>query len=570
MKLIIRYIKRHLAMFLISIFFLSIETSVELLMPSFMARIVDIGVAEKSVSQILHYGVIMLSLASVGLVGAIVRNNLASRTSELVGAELRSDLYEKVQSLSLENIDNLKPASIITRITNDVTQIVNFVQGIMRIMMKTPILCIGTIILIVIQTPRQLPVIAAVIAVSAAFIAANMKLGYPQYRELQVRLDKLNNISREFLMSIRVIKAFNAEEVESGKFYNVSSDVAETGTNAARVLAIFGPLINLTVNFGIIILLWLSKAQNAGEIGRLMASVNYMTQLLFALGNVSNILNNAVRATASSNRIQEILEMKPAQKPGAIGISDTHAGVEFDNVSFTYAGAARPAINNLSFTAMPGETIGIIGSTGSGKSTLISLVPRFYDVASGKVLVGGTDVNDLDMNVLRGIVSVVPQKALLFSGSIAENLRFGRPDAPEEDILSASEIACAHDFVSTFADGYDTELGQGGVNLSGGQKQRLCIARALITNPNILILDDCTSALDSTTEAKLLGSLSERTRDITVLLISQRISTVMRCDRILCMEDGRAQGFGTHRELMSSCGQYRAIYESQIGCDKNA
>jgi len=560
-----------MGMFVAAVAFLTLETIADLLQPAFMAYIVDVGVVEKDIGQILKYGAIMLGIATVGAVGAVSRNILASKTSQLVGMELRGGLYRKVQSLSLENIDRLKPAAIITRITNDVTQIVNFVQGIMRIIIKTPIICAGAVALIILQTPRLFPVMAAIIAISALLITANMKLAYPRYGKLQSRLDKLNNVSREFLSSIRVVKAFNAEETECEKFHDAASQLAEAGVDAARVLAVFGPLINLVVNFGIVLLLWLSRAQNAGDIGRLMASVNYMTQVLFSLGVVSIILNNAVRATASASRIQEVFDEFPTQVTrSAAATADIDGAVEFENVSFTYAGAARPALGKLSFTVKKGETVGIIGSTGSGKSTLASLLPRFYDATGGRVLVGGVDVREIDTEVLRRHIAVVPQKALLFSGSIEQNLRFGKPDASEDEILSASKVACADDFISAFRDGYDTELAQGGVNLSGGQKQRLCIARALIARPKILILDDCTSALDANTESKVLSALRSDTKGVTVLLISQRISTVMRCNRVLCMEDGNIQGYGTHSELMANCEHYRAIYESQIGSDADA
>ena len=567
----IRYIKRHIGMFAAAVFFLTVETLAELLQPAFMANIVDVGVAGKDIGQIQKYGAVMLAIAVVGAAGAIIRSILASMTSQLIGMELRGDIYRKVQSLSLENIDKLKPADIITRITNDVTQIINFVQGTMRIMLKAPIICIGATALLIIQTPRELPAIAVIIVISTILIIANMKLGYPRYGELQSRLDKLNNVSREFLRSIRVVKAFNAEEIEGEKFHAAALDLANAGTSAARVLAVFGPLINLVVNFGIVLLLWRSRAQNAGEIGRLMASLNYMTHILFSLAFVSNILNSAVRAVSSSGRIQEIFDETPAQEaPSPAVTADIGGTVEFGNVTFAYSEAARPAIEHLSFRIKSGETVGIIGSTGSGKSTLVSLVPRLYDASAGHVLVGGLDVRSINPEILRKHIAIVPQKSLLFSGTIAQNLRFGNEDASEDEVLSASKTACAHDFVSALADGYETVLGQEGVNLSGGQKQRLCIARALIAKPKILILDDCTSALDAITESALLHGLRRDTEGVTVLLISQRISAVMRCDRVLCVKDGKMEGYGTHNELMIDCGHYRAIYESQIGCDANA
>lgn len=570
MKLVLQYIRKHLGIFLLSMLFLSIEAMADLLQPTFMAHIVDDGVKSADFRQILRYGAIMLGIAAAGAVGAVMRNLFASRTSQTIARELRSDMYRKVQTLSLENIDRLQPSSIITRITNDVTQIQEFINGMMRIMVKAPITCVGAIILIVVQTPRQIPMMVVILAIAGILIAANMKIGYPRFGKLQKALDRLNNVSREFLSSIRVVKAFNAEKQEGEKFEEASQNLAGSGVSAMRVMAVFSPLINLTVNMGIVVLLWLSQSQDSAEIGRLMASVNYMTQVLFALGMVTNILNTAVRAMASSSRISEILEEQPAQKTAENPLeTEMNGEIVFNDVSFAYAGAGREALQHICFSVKPGETVGIIGPTGSGKSTLVNLVPRFYDATGGQVLLNGVDVTLMDPEKLRRAVAVVPQKALLFSGTIGENMRWGNEQAGQPEIEQATEIACADGFIRASEKGYATLLGQGGVNLSGGQKQRLALARALVCNPRILILDDCTSALDAETEATVLAGLRRRLEGVTVLLISQRISTVMQTDRILCLENGRVQGFGTHAELMAACSTYRAIYQSQIGGDTN-
>ena len=565
MKQILHYIRRHLGLFLAALSFLTLEAIADLLQPAFMAQIVDNGVKQADLRKILQYGGIMLLIAALGAFGAVMRNILANRTSQTIAREIRSDMYRKVQTLSLENIDRLQPGSIITRITNDVTQVQEFINGCMRIMAKAPITCIGAIILVIMQTPQQLPMIGVILLIAAVLIIANMKLGYPRFGVVQEKLDHLNTVSREFLSSIRVVKAFRGEEQEEARFTGASKELAMAGTGAMRIMAIFAPLINLTVNLGIVVLLWISNAQNSTEIGRLMASVNYMTQILFALGMVSNILNTAVRAMASSNRIREILEEKPAQDSSENPQHPNWKGkVVFDDVSFTYAGSATPALHHISFQAEPGETIGIIGPTGSGKSTLVNLVPRFYDASEGKILVDGANVTQVSETELRSMVSVVPQKALLFTGTILENLRWGRRNASEEEIQNAAAIAKADSFIERTENGYETLLGQGGVNLSGGQKQRLALARALVRNPRILILDDCTSALDAETEAAVLNGLKENAADCTVLLISQRISTVRRADKILCMDNGFIRGFGTHEELMAGCSAYQAIYASQI------
>jgi ATP-binding cassette subfamily B protein len=564
-------------LFLISALFLTIEAIAELMQPTMMSMIVDVGIQNKNVGQILTYGLIMLCIAAVGAVGAIIRNILASKTSQLVGMELRGDLYRKVQTLSIESVDRLKPSALITRITNDVTQVVSFVQGTMRLLLKAPVMCIGAIIFLVVQTPEQFPVILLILLCCFLFIFFNMKLAYPKYRKIQEKLDRLNRQSREFLTSVRVVKAFNAEDSQDSKFREAAYELSMSGVRASKVLAVFGPLINLTVNFGIVLLLWRSRSQNATEIGNLMASVNYMTQILFALANVSNILNISVRATASSHRIKEVFDETGnddtfkdfAQPPASMTKHPTTYAIAFTDCTLTYAQAPRPALSDLTFSILRGEMVGIIGATGSGKSSMVNLIPRFYSLEKGQICVDGVDITQLPLTQLRQKIAVVPQKALLFSGSIKDNLLFGNPNASDEQMHHAAESACADDFVRTFADGYDTILGQGGVNLSGGQKQRLCIARALLANAQILILDDCTSALDATTEAKVLNALQTQAQDKTVLLISQRISTVLRCDRILCLEDGKLVGFGQHNELMQSCRIYREIYESQIGVQES-
>ena len=566
MKLILSYIRKHLGVFLLSTLFLTLEAAADLLQPAFMSIIVDRGIKNADINQILRLGAAMLGIALAGAVCAVIRNRFASFVSQTIGRELRHDMYHHVQQLSMENIDRLRPASIITRITNDVAQIQEFINGIMRIMVKAPIIGIGAIILIMIQTPGQAPVMAGILLIASVLVWGNMRIGYPRFGTVQKRLDRLNGVAREFLSSVRVVKAFHAEEEETEKFEEVSLELARANTAALRTMAVFSPFINLTVNFGIVLLLWISGHEQNGEIGRLMASVNYMTQVLFSVTMISNTLNTAVRATASSARIQEVLEERPAQKlPENPLMPNITGDIHFDHVSFAYAGAGKESLHNIDVHIHSGETIGIIGSTGSGKTTLVNLVPRFYDAVSGKIWVDGCDVTQIDPKRLREAVAVVPQKALLFSGTIRDNLRWGRDEAEEDELRAAAETACAHAFIQQSGQGYDTLLGQGGVNLSGGQKQRLSLARALVRRPRILILDDCTSALDAQTESDVLKGLQDRAGSMTVLLVSQRISTVMRTDRILCLDNGRMAGWGTHEELMEFCPMYQEIYHSQIG-----
>lgn len=563
MKLIAAYIRRHAGMFFTAVFFLAIETAADLFQPAMMSYVVDNGVKNQDVGQILRYGALMLLIAAFGAVGAVMRNICASYTSQTVGRELRMDLYEKVQSLSFENIDRLQPSSIVTRITNDVTQIQRFVNGSMRIMLKAPVTCLGAVCLVVCKTPDQIPMLIVILVISGGLILANMKIGYRKYGILQQKLDQLNKVSREFLSGIRVVKAFRAEKQEEAAFDHAAGEFADAGVAAARTGAFFAPLINLTVNLGIVALLWMSAIQPPEHIGSLMASVNYMTQILFSLARVSGIMNAAVRASASAGRVREILEEHPVQENGKEKF--TWGQVAFEEVSFTYAGTSRPALEHISFQADPGETIGIIGPTGAGKSTLVQLIPRFYDATSGVIRIGGKDIKQMDAEDLRSQISLVPQKALLFSGTIAENIRWGRETASFEEVREAGKSAWADDFIMGFPMQYETVLGQGGVNVSGGQKQRISIARGLLRRPGILILDDCTSALDAATEAGVLEEIRRLSGNRTVFLISQRISTVMRADRILCMEDGEIKGIGTHKELLQSCSGYQAIYYSQIG-----
>jgi len=566
MKLIFHYIRNHIVIFLISMFFLSVEAMADLMQPTFMARIVDNGVKNADVGEIFRYGTIMLLIAFCGAVGAVMRNLFASRTSRIIGKELRRDMYAKIQTFSFENIDRLQPASIITRITNDATQVQDFVNSCMRIMVKAPITCVGAIVLIVVQTPREIPLMLVIILISSLFIISNMRIGYPRFGKLQEKVDRLNEVSREFLSSVRVVKAFNAEEREERKFGAAADDLCDAGISAMRVMAVFSPLINLTVNAGIVFLLWTFRTDTGTGTGKLMASVNYMTQILFAAGMVTNILNTAVRAMASSRRIQEIMDEVPAQRQVKEAVCpDIKGEIAFEDVSFAYAGAGKKSLEHVSFHASAGETVGIIGPTGSGKTTLLNLVPRFYDAAEGRVLIDQVDVTEADERTVRNAVGFVPQKALLFTGTIRENLKWGDKNAADEKVRAAAEAACADEFIRGTERGYDTLLGQGGVNLSGGQKQRLSIARALIRNPKILILDDCTSALDAETETEVLRNLKKCSERMTVLLVSQRISTVMRADRILCLEDGTVKGYGTHAELLKNCGTYREIYASQIG-----
>ena len=566
MALIFSYIKRHIITFILAVAFLVVEAVTDIFQPALMSNIVDEGVTKSDTGAIWYYGILMLIIAGIGAVSAVVRNVFSTKHAQAVAKDLRRDIYKKTQTLSLENIDRISTASIITRITNDVTQVQEFVTGFTRIIFKAPITTISAIVMVVTRTPWLVPTMLIVIAISVFIMFLNIRIGYPKFAVMQQKIDKLNHVAGEYLSGVRVVKAFNASKNEESRFDRAADALRRAGLSAMKTMAVFGPLINLTVNISIVVLLMLAHAEGGGHIGRVMASINYMTQILFSLMIISNIFNRAIRALASSERIKEVLDEKPAQTVPVNALTPAiEGGITFKNVSFAYPGSEKNALTDISFTCRPGQTIGIIGPTGSGKSTLTYLIPRFYDATSGQVLIDGTDVTRAAPDHIRANVATAPQKALLFTGTILDNLHWGSPDAGEDDVHKALEISDSLPIIESCEGGLNCMIGQGGVNLSGGQKQRLSLARALLKKPKILILDDCTSALDATTEANVLKGLREYAKDITVLLISQRISTVRRADKILCLDNGVVQGFGTHSELMEGCGEYRAIYESQIG-----
>ncbi|WP_225446141.1 ABC transporter ATP-binding protein [Paenibacillus rhizovicinus] len=568
------YFRRFGKPFAVAILFLMFEALCDLLQPTLMSRIIDVGVQNKDLDYVIRFGGYMLLVTAFGAVAASLRNVISSHVSLNFGTRLRSDLFRQVQTLSFGNIDKFDRASLVTRLTNDVTQMQNFTNGLMRIFVKSPLICIGSLIMAVRLNPPLSLVLAVVVPMVAVLIVVNMRIGFPLFGRVQKALDRLNGVSREYLSGVRVVKAFNRFQYESDKFDGVNRSYLDISSRAMRMGAIFSPSIMLTVNFGIAAVIWIGGHrvdEGHMQVGHIIAFINYMTQILFSLLMISNVFNLFVRAKASSERIGEVFaekdamtwsdkEPKTPEAPGSIALQ---------GVSFAYGGT-ESVLRDISLTCQPGETIGIIGSTGSGKSTLVSLIPRFYDASSGTVTVDGTDVREVDPKKLRERIAIVPQKTVLFTGTIRENLLWGKEDATEEELLLAAKMAQAHEFIETCPEGYETKLGQGGVNLSGGQKQRLSIARALVRKPSILILDDCTSAVDAATESRIKAALREYAQGLTCLLIAQRISSVMDAERIVVLDNGEIVGSGTHDELLRDCRAYQEIYRSQTGKEAEA
>ncbi len=487
MKLILLMIKRHIVLFSISVLFLTAEAFCDLAQPALMAKIVDKGIKSGNINNVVNIGIVMFVVVIIGAVCAVIRNNISSYVSQKIGQELRFEVYKKIQNFSFQNIDKFSTASLITRSTNDITQVQNFINGSMRIFIKAPLIFIGAIFLILTQTPVEFPIILSILIVCIILIVLNMVLSYSRYKKLQKSIDNLNNSSREFLSSLRIVKIFSREDFEEEKFYSAALNLSQATISAVKISAFFFPLINLTINLGIIAFLLLGGISHTDNIGGLMASINYMTHILFSLGMISAILNIMARAIASSDRINEVLK----EDNTIISVGNNlipnkdNINLSFKNVNFAYTKNSKNVLENISFSCKNGETVGIIGSTGTGKTSLINLIPRFYDVSSGEILLSGINIKDLSIKELRGIIGIVPQKSILFSDSIKSNILWGNENATDEEIINATKIAKADDFINSFNEKYDTILGQGGVNLSGGQKQRISIARAVIKKPKI-------------------------------------------------------------------------------------
>jgi ABC-type multidrug transport system, ATPase and permease components len=564
-----KYLKQYTAHITVVILLLFIQVLSDLYLPTLMANIVDHGIVNKDIHYILQMGGFMLIIAGGGTLCAIIANFLSSKTAVGFGRILREKIFTKVESFSLHEFDKIGTATLITRTTNDVTQIQQVSVLILSMMISAPLTSLGGIIM-AIQEDRGLTwVLLVSVPVLFAVIGIVLARGIPLFRLMQVKIDKLNLVLRENLTGIRVVRAFNRIEQEKKRFDDANLDLMNNSVKVNKIMAVLMPMMMLIMNFTTIAIIWFGglRIDNGDmQVGSLMAFIQYATQILFSLLMLTMLFIMVPRAQASAVRINEVLDTEPEIKdPLKVSAAENKRGfVEFKDVSFSYPGAEQPAISRITFSAKPGEITAIIGGTGSGKSTLVNLITRFHDVGSGSVLVDGVDVREMSQESLRAKIGFVPQKTTLFSGTIADNIKYGKEDATLDEIKHAIEVAQATDFVTEMEAGLDHYIAQGGTNVSGGQKQRLSIARALIRRPEIYIFDDSFSALDFKTDAKLRAALKPEISEATVFIIAQRVTTVMDADRIIVLDDGLIAGIGSHKELVNSCEVYREIIASQL------
>jgi len=571
-----RYLRPHWAAAVLAPLLMLLEVAMDLLQPVFMARIIDEGVMQNDTTRILQTGLLMLGCAGVGLLGGLGCTVYSSIASQRFGADLRRDLFRKVQTLSFRNLDELSTGSLITRLTNDIVQLQTMVQMLLRIFVRSPLLAIGSIIMAVIISPSLAAILA--IAVPLLFIVMFLliRATLPLFTKVQNKLDKVNTVLKENFAGIRVSKAFVRAGYEKRRFHEANADFTDASVKTQRLVALNMPILTMILNVSIVAVLWFggkNAIDGSFEVGSLVAFINYVTQVLFAVSSVAMMLVRISTAKVSADRLQEVMDTRPdiINQSAPVQQVEPHGEVVFDRVSFAYrADGGKPVLQDIRFTAQPGQKIAIMGATGAGKSTLVSLLPRLYDASAGSVRIDGVDVREYDLDALRERIGIVLQETVLFTGTIRDNIRYGKPDASDEEVVAAAKAAQAHDFIAAMPDGYDTVLGQRGVNLSGGQKQRISIARALLVRPSILILDDSTSALDMGTESHLQQELSRLMSGRTCFMIAQRVSSVIDADKILVMDNGSIVAEGTHAELLASCELYRDIYQSQYGKEVSA
>lgn len=540
----------------------------DLYLPTLMADIIDKGVVVGDTGYIWKIGAVMLGITALGATAAIAASYYSSKAAMGLGRDIRRKVFNHVERFSLQEFDQVGTASLITRTTNDITQVQQVVIMMLRMVVSAPIMFIGGLIMAVSKDAKLSLVIVAAMPVLVVSILLILWKGVPLFGQVQKRLDRLNLVLRENLTGIRVIRAFNREKEEKVRLTQANADLTDVSIKVNKIMAFLMPTMMLVMNLTVVGVIWFGgiRINNGGmQIGDLMAFIQYVMQIMFALVMASVMFVMIPRAAVSAKRINEVLEMTPTMVDEGTASADREPGtLVFDHVTFSYPGAEAPVLSDISFKARPGEITAVIGGTGAGKSTLVNLIPRFYDVTSGSIQVNGVDSRDVPQEELRSKIGFVPQKALLFTGSIADNIRFGKQDASLEEIEHAARVAQATDFIERMPDRYDSVIEQGGSNVSGGQKQRLSIARALVRKPDLYVFDDSFSALDFKTDATLRKALKEETRQATVLIVAQRVSTVMDADQIIVLEEGRVAGIGTHDELYATNDVYQEIVKSQL------
>ena len=548
-----------------------LEAILELLLPTIIALIINNGVANHDTNYVLKMGGLMLLMAILGFCSSMICQYYAARASQGFGTTLRNTLFKHISSFSHSEIDTFGTSSLINRITNDVNQLQLAVAMLIRLVIRAPFICIGAIIMAMILDFKLSLIFLAVTPIFAIILYFVISKSSPLYRKYQKKLDKMGLILRENLSGVRVIRAFARTKNEKQRFYAANDDLTESAINVGKISALLNPMTSFVMNVAIIAILWVAGFHvNTGRLshGEIIAFVNYITQILLALMVVSNLVIIFTRASASADRINELLAITTSIKDNTEFltniVNNNTPSIQFTDVSFAYNNTGDMALENISITIHPGETIGLIGSTGSGKSTFTNLIPRFYDATKGNIFVDGINVKDYKLNELRNKIGIVPQNAVLFTGTIAENIRWGKQNATDEEIIIAAKIAQADEFISKLPDGYNTQVSRGGLNFSGGQKQRLTIARAVVSKPDILILDDSASALDFATDAALRKAINDISKNMTVIIVSQRVNTIKEVDKIIVLDNKHIVGTGTHKELMDNCKVYKEICLSQF------
>jgi ATP-binding cassette subfamily B multidrug efflux pump len=567
---ILGYLRPYWKLALLAPLMMVLEVAMDLLQPRFMEQIIDVGIANMDMDLVIRTGLTMFGVALVGMVGGGLCTVFAVRAGMLVGADVRDALFEKIQSFSFGNLDRLGTGELITRVTNDVTQVQEVIMIMLRIMVRAPLLMVGSLIMAILTSPSLSWMLFALVPVVLGLLAFGISRASPMFTIVQQKLDRLNTVMQENLSGVRVVKAFVREDYENKRFKTANEDLVDRTIRVGQLLAMIMPLMMFAMNIGVVGVVWFGGnlvIAGGTKVGQVMAFINYLSQMMFSLLGVGMLLIRVSRAEASARRIAEVMDMQPdiQDQPGLTSGCTLGGRIAFENVSFSYNGNESAVLKDINLVVEPGQLVAILGATGSGKSSLVHLIPRFYDVNAGRITLDGCDVRDLPNEALRRQVGMALQETVLFSGTIRENIAYGNPQASDEQVIAAAQAAQAHDFITSFPDGYNTVVGQRGVNLSGGQKQRIAIARALLTNPAVLILDDSTSAVDVDTEGKIQDALVEIMKGRTSIVIAQRISTVMGADKIVVLDDGKVTAVGKHAELMQSSPIYREIFDLQLG-----